>query len=76
MDTKIGDVFNRLLKESADLCDKIAKLDTFIGSDKYYKLSTEERGLMQLQLRLMQDYEYTLNRRIDYFKRNKCKCED
>lgn len=60
----------RLEEELFSLSDKIQKLDTFIASDAYDKLSVKEQDLLFDQSNVMQDYANILKDRIHLIKEN------
>lgn len=62
--TKEKDFVTRIQKEKAELVTKIMKLENFINSAKFYELDEENRFLLRLQLRTMQNYDDILLKRI------------
>lgn len=57
----------RVKKETEALSDKIDKLDTFIKSDTFTKLTKIEQNLLTTQLTIMGQYLKILNMRIELF---------
>lgn len=58
--------FDRLLKERAELHDRIASLDFFIKiSPKYKELKCAQKGALVRQLEVMKEYLKILDFRID-----------
>lgn len=56
--------YERLLVEQKDLADRVSKLDTFLGSDGFERLSIEQQNLLHGQFRAMQDYASILGKRL------------
>lgn len=57
----------RVVLEKKELDDKIARLEAFIGLDKFSTLNDDERGRMHGQLYAMKTYSETLGERIAAF---------
>jgi len=58
----------RVVKEQADLNEKINKLNAFIGGDIFNGLPEEDRALLEEQSRWMSAYSGVLRERIKRFK--------
>lgn len=67
----MSDYEQRLQEELFSLSDKIQKLDMFISSEAYDKLSVKEQDLLFDQSNVMQDYANILNDRIHLLKETK-----
>lgn len=59
--------YDRLLKERADLNEKIEKLIAFLNSDKINTISNEQLGLLYRQRNIMIKYLEILDTRIKLF---------
>lgn len=57
----------RVVDEKAELCDKLSKLETFIGGSIYVELPASEQSRLSRQLLIMQLYEQVLAERIAAF---------
>lgn len=60
----MDDYKDRLIKEQAELKEKLVKLVNFINSEDYYKLSTNNRLILKNQKIVMEIYLGILNTRI------------
>ncbi len=60
----------RLTKEHQSLLRKIARLEGFMSTVLYTKLSIQEQVQLDLQLDAMTEYHLCLMRRINYYKEN------
>lgn len=59
---------NRVIKEIADLEDKISKLSEFMDNPKYDRLSMAAQRLLQEQYAIMQQYLTVLKCRISIWE--------
>ncbi len=57
----------RLVKEKEELDQKITKLTAFIIGPDFGKLDSENRYWLKEQLKAMENYSYSLHRRINLF---------
>ena len=57
----------RVVREKAELDDKIDKLSEFVGKSVFGGLSDEDRLLLTRQLSVMKDYSRILKARISRF---------
>jgi len=57
----------RIKQEFDDLSDKVKALRSFIGSEKFNSISSDEQSLLKLQLRQMEPYLSTLKRRLEFY---------
>ena len=60
------DYVKRMFNEQFELEDKINKLEEFMNSDKYFKLSNIQKDLLYKQYNCMQGYINVLRERIIY----------
>lgn len=58
------DLKERLIKEQKELKERLAKLTDFINSEKFYKLSENNRQLLKNQKIAMELYLNVLNMRL------------
>ena len=58
------DYKSRLAQERKELDEKIEKLESFINSQEFYKVSPEEKDLLIEQHDTMTDYSVILGKRI------------
>lgn len=58
--------YKRLLEEKEQLTDKIFKLSSFIGIDKFKTLPEIQQALLQVQFQAMKTYETCLVERLKY----------
>lgn len=58
----------RVVKEKADLDERLNKLEAFIEGDAYDALPIDERHLLQSQAVYMRNYSIILGHRIAYFR--------
>lgn len=56
--------------EKSDLDEKISKLNVFIKSDVYSKLSRIDKNLLSGQCRIMETYSNILYMRIERFEKH------
>lgn len=59
---------NKLSKENAEIAGRMNRLDKFMDTDEYNRLSDKERRLMIIQYNAMQAYADVLLQRIDEIK--------
>lgn len=57
----------RIKQEYDDLADKVKALRSFIGSEKFNEISSDEQSLLKLQLRQMEPYLSTLKARLEFY---------
>ena len=57
----------RVCVERNDLIEKLSKLKKFMGEDKFFNLSAEDRGLLLIQRSAMETYKNVLFIRTDKF---------
>ena len=62
------ELIKKILKENAEVADKMNRLDEFMHTDEYNRLSTKEQRLMIIQYNAMQVYADVLLQRIDEIK--------
>lgn len=55
----------RLKKEKEELHEKLSKLGSFIGTQKFFELPQRQQGLLDDQYRAMERYYETLALRLD-----------
>lgn len=67
MSTELQPHQQRVVTERAELDEKRAKLEAFIGSDTYFTLSGMEQNRLQRQHWAMTDYSNILSERIRAF---------
>lgn len=63
-----NNISEKLEKESFDLFTKLQKLEVFIGSERYKRLSWYHRCLLRRQFRFMLKYHQILGLRIKDLK--------
>ena len=63
-DKKMSDFMTRLLAEETELNEKKAKLTTFIESENFKSIDSEQRSLLKIQVNAMATYSECLNQRI------------
>ena len=61
-------LINKLLKENAEVAGRMNRLDKFMHTEKYDRLSDKEQRLMIIQYNAMQVYADVLLQRIDEIK--------
>jgi hypothetical protein len=59
---------NKLSKENAEVAGRMNRLDEFMHTDEYNRLSSKEQRLMIIQYNAMQVYADVLLQRIDEIK--------
>lgn len=59
---------NKLSKENAEIAGRMNRLDEFMHTDEYNRLSDKEQRLMFIQYNAMQVYADVLLQRIDEIK--------
>lgn len=62
------DLIDKLLKENAEVAVRMNRLDEFMHTDEYNRLSDKEQRLMIIQYNAMQVYADVLLQRIDEIK--------
>lgn len=62
------ELINKLLKENAEVAGRMNRLDEFMQTDEYNRLSDKEQRLMIIQYNAMQVYADVLLQRIDEIK--------
>lgn len=62
------DLIYKLLKENAEVAGRMNRLDEFMHTDEYNRLSDKEQRLMIIQYNAMQVYADVLLQRIDEIK--------
>ena len=62
------DLIDKLLKENAEVAGRMDRLDKFMYTEEYNRLSDKERRLMLIQYNAMQVYADVLLQRIDEIK--------
>lgn len=62
------DLIYKLLKENAEVAGRMNRLDKFMDTDEYNRLSDKEQRLMIIQYNAMQVYADVLLQRIDEIK--------
>lgn len=60
----MSDFQTRLLEEYKQLKEKVDKLEEFIDSEKFTKVSEKQQSLLYLQLDAMEEYAWALSQRI------------
>lgn len=63
----MNDFIVRIKQEYDDLADKVKALRSFIGSEKFNNISSDEQSLLKLQLRQMEPYLNTLKARLEFY---------
>ena len=58
----------RVMDEKEQLDAKLDKLESFLGTDTFNALSTEEKHLIRKQADLMDCYSLVLGKRIELFR--------
>jgi len=61
-------LIKKILKENAEVAGKMNRLDEFMHTDEYNRLSDKEQRLMIIQYNAMQVYADVLLQRIDEIK--------
>lgn len=62
------EIIDKLLKENAEITDRMNQLDKFMHTQGYGRLSNKEKRLMIIQYNAMQTYADVLLQRIDEIK--------
>ncbi|WP_225437720.1 crAss001_48 related protein [Limosilactobacillus reuteri] len=62
------DLIDKLIKENAEVAGRMNRLDEFMHTDEYNRLSDKEQRLMIIQYNAMQVYANVLLQRIDEIK--------
>ena len=62
------ELINKLLKENVEVAGRMNRLDKFMDTDEYNRLSDKEQRLMIIQYNAMQAYADVLLQRIDEIK--------
>lgn len=60
----MNDYFERLCKEKDELDEKLTKLSSFLNSDKFKNVNSEQQNLLKLQSKAMDMYSSILGLRI------------
>lgn len=58
----------RVIKEKADLDEKIGELSTSIYNENFLQLEVDEQYRMKMQLKIMSNYSSILGERITEFR--------
>ena len=58
----------RVIDEAAALYEKVQKLQAFLKTSTFQELEPMDRHLLTVQLAYMEDYHFTLLKRIKRFK--------
>ena len=58
------DFKTRLIEEKEQLNERIEKLESFVGSDKFSSISAVQQSLLNVQLQSMRTYSQVLVERI------------
>lgn len=62
------EIIYKLLKENSEVASKMKRLDEFMYTDEYERLSDKEQRLLLIQYNAMQVYADVLLQRIDEIK--------
>lgn len=62
------ELINKLLKENVEVAGRMNRLDKFMHTEEYNRLSDKEQRLMIIQYNAMQVYADVLLQRIDEIK--------
>lgn len=60
----MNDFLSRLEDEQIQLEEKLRKLESFLYTDSYYKISKNQQSLLMIQASAMRTYLICLNERI------------
>lgn len=60
----MSDFKDRLIEEKKELSERIEKLESFIGSEKYNTIEADQMTLLNIQLPAMRTYQQILTERI------------
>lgn len=62
------DFLKRVINEREELNNRLVKLNKFLSSDIFSRLSTEEQSLLEKQSETMEVYLSILDKRINYYR--------